>query len=324
MIGEHERASMTSERTDPRPEPEPQTTARVLMIRPACFGANPETAATNAFQRPGERASPELLARARAEFDGLVAALRAHGVEVLVLDDTPAPEKPDALFPNNWVSFHADGRVALYPMQAPSRRAEVRPALLAELARLGLAGERRLVDLRAEADGAFLEGTGSLVLDRVDRVAYACLSPRTSERLLARFGELFGYAPFPFRAVDARGVAIYHTNVMLALGRRFALACLEAVRDARERRALEERLTSGGRELVAITLAQMDEFAGNALELRARDGGALLVLSARARRALRADQRAVLERHTTLVSAELATIETYGGGSARCMLAELF
>lgn len=306
------------------PSGEPQTTDRVLMIRPAVFGANPETAATNAFQRGAEGSAAELLARARAEFDGLVAALRKHGVEVLVLEDSAEPPKPDAVFPNNWVTFHSDGRVVLYPMLVPSRRAEVRAGLLDELARLGLRGTRRLLDLRGEARGEALEGTGSLVLDRVQRVAYACRSPRTSERLLARFCAELGYEALAFDAVDARGTAIYHTNVMMALGEGFALLCAEAIPDAEERRRVVARLAASGHEVVAITLGQMEEFAGNALALRARGGERLLVLSARARRALRGEQVAALERHATLVTAELATIEACGGGSARCMIAEVF
>jgi hypothetical protein len=290
------------------------------MIRPAAFGANPETAATNAFQRGAAGSAEELLARARGEFDGFVELLRRNGVEVSVLEDVPEPKKPDALFPNNWVSFHADGRVVLYPMLVPSRRAEVRETVAAEL---GLVGRRGL-DLRLEARGEALEGTGSLVLDRVQRVAYACRSPRTSERLLARFGAEFGYQTLAFDAADARGTPVYHTNVMMAVGERFAILCAEAIGDPAERRAVVERLVRSGHELVALSLAQMDEFTGNALELRARDGERLIVLSRRARRALARAQLETLERHGRIVAAELATIEACGGGSARCMLAEVF
>ena len=305
----------------PPPVREPRTTARVLMVRPASFGANPETAATNAFQRGAPGSAAELLARARAEFDALAAALRSHGVEVLVLADTPEPPKPDAVFPNNWVSFHADGRVVLYPMLVPSRQAEVRAGLLAEL---GLPGARTLVDLRAGARGEALEGTGSLVLDRAERVAYACRSPRTSLRLLGRFCEALGYEACAFDARDARGTAIYHTNVMMAVGEGFAILCADSIPDAGERETVRARLRAGGHALVEITLAQLDEFAGNALALRSRAGAPLLVLSERARRALDPTQRAALERHATLVSADLTTIETCGGGSARCMIAEIF
>lgn len=303
---------------------EPQTSSTVLMIRPARFGTNAETAATNAFQRDAVGDAATVLARARGEFDGLVVALRASGVDVLVVEDSPEPAKPDAVFPNNWISFHADGTVVLYPLLAPSRRAEVRPEVLGELERCGLGPPRRVLDLRTEAGAEFLEGTGSLVLDRAARVAYACLSPRTSARLLARFGTALGYRTRAFHATDARGVAIYHTNVMMSVGTRFALVCLDALGDAHERAELAAELVATGKELVPLTLDQLDEFAGNVLELRARSGEALLVLSARARRALRPDQLAILGRHARLVSADLTTIESHGGGSARCMLAEVF
>lgn len=303
---------------------EAQTTATVLMIRPARFGANPETAASNAFQRERASGGPEVLARARKEFDGLADELRAAGVEVIVIEDTAAPEKPDAVFPNNWVSFHAGGTVVLYPLLAPSRRGEVRLEVLDELERRGAFTRRRLVDLRHGEPGGFLEGTGSLVLDRAARVAYACLSPRTSPEMLARFGRELGYEVVAFRAFDARGTPIYHTNVMMSVGRRVAAVCLEAIRDPGERGAVAGRLEASGHELVPLSLAQVDEFAGNLLELRSRSGQALYVLSRRARRALRPEQVAVLERHGRLVAAELDTIETHGGGSARCMLAEVF
>lgn len=304
--------------------PESQAGSTVLMVRPARFGTNAETAGTNAFQRDAVGDAATVLARARREFDGLVAVLRENGVEVLVVEDSPEPAKPDAVFPNNWISFHADGTVVLYPLLAPSRRAEVRPEVLGELGRIGPGAPRRVLDLRAEAGAEFLEGTGSLVLDRVARVAYACLSPRTSAVLLTRFCAVLGYRPRAFHATDARGVPIYHTNVMMSVGTRFAVVCLDALGDAHERAELAAELTGTGKELVPLTLDQLDEFAGNVLELRSRTGEALLVLSARARRALRPDQLAILRRHARLVSTDLTTIETHGGGSARCMLAEVF
>lgn len=295
------------------------------MIRPARFGANPETAATNAFQRVSAGGGDDVRERALREFDGLVAVLRAHGVDVVVIDDTAEPHKPDAVFPNNWVSFHAEGTAVLYPLLAPSRRHEVRPEIVDELALRGAFESRRVLDLRARAAGAdVLEGTGSLVLDRIERVAYACLSPRTSRALLVTFCRELGYEPVAFHGTDARGAAIYHTNVMMALGARVAVVCLDAIRASDERKAVAERLEAGGRELVPLTLAQVDEFAGNLLELRSRADEPLFVLSARARRALVPSQVAVLERHGRLVSADLGTIEAHGGGSARCMIAEIF
>jgi len=302
-----------------------QTTDRVLMIRPARFAANAETAASNRYQlaEPAEEDS-ELHGQAAAEFDGLASALREAGVDVIALDDTREPHTPDAHFPNNWVSFHASGMVVLYPMLASSRRAEVRPELVDRLEdEHGLAWSRCL-DLTGLAKvGAFLEGTGSLVLDRANRVAYACLSPRTTERGLAAFADHTGYAIESFRAED-RGDAVYHTNVMMGLGPAFAAVCLEAITNEHERERVRARLERSGREIVALTRAQMGSFAGNLLALRSRDGEPLIAMSDAAWNALDGSQRETLERHGRIVHAPLATIEAHGGGSARCMLAELF
>jgi hypothetical protein len=293
------------------------------MVRPACFGYDPETAGSNAFQRrPDAAEAGALAARARAEVEGLAAALESAGVRVALAEDTPEPPKPDACFPNNWFTTHADGTLVLYPMEAASRRLEVRPELVEQVAlREGLAIAREL-DLRAELlPGEFLEGTGSLVLDRPGRVAYACLSSRTSERALARWAELLGYEAVTFRAEDAGGRAVYHTNVCLALGTRLAVCCLEA---AAEREQLERRLREGGREVVAIDRAQMAEFCANVLELRGREGGAVWAMSERARRAFRREQLARLEADGQVVAVPAETLETVGGGGVRCTLAELF
>lgn len=303
---------------------EPQSSSCLLMVRPSRFWANPETSASNAFQRSVTADADELVRRARREFDALVQVLRASDVEVEVIEDLPQPARPDAVFPNNWVSFHADGTAVLYPLLAPSRRAEVRLEILDELERRKRWKPGRRLDLRlGTAEGNFLEGTGSLVLDRAHRVAYACRSPRTSPALLARFARELGYETLAFDAADAHGIAIYHTNVMMSVGTGVAVLCSEVIGDEQQRRAVVERLTSTGHELVELRASQMAEFAGNVLEVRARSGEPLLVLSARARRAYRPEQLSVLERHARLVSADLATIETCGGGSARCMLAEI-
>jgi hypothetical protein len=300
------------------------TTDRVLMIRPARFGANPETAATNAYQRESLREAGATQRDAVRELEAFTAALRAAGVDVVVLDDTPEPHTPDALFPNNWVSFHADGTVVLYPLLAPSRRAEIRRDLLERLRdEHGLAW-RRIVDLTdLTRDGAFLEGTGSMVLDRAQRVAYACLSPRTTERGLDAFAERMGYAIERFRAEDG-GLAIYHTNVLMSIGPAFAVIALECIPDAAERERVRARLKATGHDVLALTRAQMRSFAGNLLALRSRAGEPLIALSDAAWASLDDPQRAALERHGKIVRAPLPTIETYGGGSARCMLAELF
>lgn len=296
----------------------------VLMVRPARFGSNPLTAPSNAFQRGDDaRSSEELQARALAEFDGLVAALRAAGVDVLVLDDTPSPHTPDAVFPNNWFSTHADGRVVLYPMLALNRRFERRGDILPTFVRGGFAPGERLDLSHHETAGRFLEGTGSVVFDHGSRTAFACLSPRTDARVLDELCAALSYEPFVFEAFGADGTAIYHTNVLMAVGPRTAVVCAESVRDDARRAALLARLERPGRVLVELSLAQMAAFAGNMLELRSRAGEVVLVMSQRAREALDPDQRAALEGAARLVSAPVATIEDCSGGSVRCMLAEV-
>ncbi len=305
---------------------ERQTTNTVMMVRPSHFFANPDSMATNAFQAAARELDPAaLLARARAEFDAFVSVLRRHGVVVIVAEDSPEPAKPDAVFPNNWFSTHADGTLVLYPMQVVNRRSEVRPELLDALSAKARLVIRRVIDLRdGLSHSAFLEGTGSMVLDRPRRIAYACLSARTTREGLERFAAELGYRVRAFRATDAKGRPIYHTNVLMCLGERFALACLEALPDGGERAELRASLGNGGRQLIEITLDQLERFAGNCLELCTQQGDAIIVLSARALDALRPDQRQRLSAFGTLVPVELTTIETYGGGSARCMLAELF
>jgi hypothetical protein len=303
--------------------PEKQSSSAVLMIRPANFAANPETAASNAFQKSGGTGA-EVQARARAEFDALAAALMAADIQVEVFEDRVEPVTPDAVFPNNWVSFHADGSAWLYPMQAANRRWERRPDILQSLV-----AERgyRLSQVRdlsyAELDGRYLEGTGSLVLDRPNRVAYACLSPRTDARLLQEWGAATGYETQAFHARDTRGRAIYHTNVMLCIGSDFALGCFDCIGDAAERERVKQRLAGSGHELIAISPYQMEAFAGNMLELTGRYGETVLAMSARAERALNPAQRAVLEKHARLVASPIDTIEDCAGGSVRCMLAEI-
>jgi len=308
------------------PTPAHPTTSSVLMIRPAAFRANRETRASNAFQASDEGADlPSLERCARAELDAFARALRDAGVDVHVLDDTPTPVKSDAVFPNNWISFHAGGEVVLYPLEAPSRRAEVRADVVDELERtLGCRWPRRIDLTGLVADGAFLEGTGSLVLDRPRGIAYACRSSRTTARGLGAFRRALGFDVHAFDATDEAGVAIYHTNVLFALGPRFAVVCLDALPATDERRALERRLQDGGHEIIAITRDELCSFCGNVLALESRDGEPLIALSERARLGFEPAHRERLEAHGRLVSADLTTIETYGGGSARCMLAEIF
>jgi hypothetical protein len=300
-----------------------QCASAVLVVRPAAFGANPETASTNAFQAAGT-AGADLREQARAESDALAAALDAAGVEVLVLEDTPEPARPDACFPNNWLSLHHDGTAVLYPMLAPSRRRERRDEALALVRQRGFV-VRRVVDLTYfEGQGAFLEGTGSLVLDHRARVAYACRSPRTHAAPLLAFGRELGYATQAFDATGPAGEAVYHTNVVMSVGEGFAVACLEAVADDSRRHRLRGSLEAAGREVLEVSRAEMNAFAGNLLQLATRKGGRVIALSATALAALGADLRRRLERHGGLVAAPVPVIERYGGGSVRCMLAEVF
>ncbi len=305
---------------------EPQCASAVVMIRPVAFFANPETRASNAFQRDDlamDVAAQQ--ARAAAEFDGLAAALRAAGVRTCVFDDTPEPATPDSLFPNNWVSFHADGRVVLYPMMAANRRHERRPDVVAALGEVHGFRLGEVLDLsHHEAQGRFLEGTGSLVLDRVNRVAYACHSPRTDPTVLADFAARFGYEVVSFDALGPDGKPIYHTNVLMSVGAGFAAICAEAIPTEGQREAVLASLRVTGHEVVELGFAQLLAFAGNMLALAAADGTQVLAMSARAERSLEAVQRAVLARHARIVAAPIETIEDCAGGSVRCMLAEVF
>lgn len=301
-----------------------QSASTVFMVRPAAFGFNPETAPSNSFQQPVTNQTPGALqARALAEFDGAVAQLRVHGMQVLVFEDAPTPVRPDAVFPNNWLSLHTDGRVLLYPMCAPNRRLERRPDILATLAQEFVVTE--VVDYAAwEQQNVFLEGTGSIIFDHEHRVAYAGLSPRTEAGLLAEVCAQLGYRPVPFRAQDTQGQDIYHTNVLMSVGPEFAVVCLESIRDAAERTAVVVSLQETGHEIVDISLAQVARFAGNMLALQPAAGAALLALSQSAHEALTPIQRQTLSTYATLLPLPIPTIETIGGGSVRCMLAEVF
>lgn len=302
---------------------DPQCTADVLMIRPAGFGANEQTAASNRFQQ-GMPLGIDARQAALAEFDAVVAALRNAGVRVHLFDDTASPRKPDALFPNNWVSFHADGTIVLYPMLAPNRRAERRLDILESLARLGAFHVNRVIDLGPrENDGLFLEGTGSLVLDRTHRIAYACLSPRTSVRLLGEFGQLLDYEVVAFEASDPLGHPIYHTNVMMNVGERYAAICMQAVRED-QRAGILDALRSTGHRVIELSFEQVGAFAGNALELDTDSDRHIVCMSQRALESLTVEQREELAvLGGPLVAVPIPTIETLGGGSLRCMVAEI-
>jgi hypothetical protein len=294
----------------------------VLMVRPSAFGHNPQTAVNNAFQQKG---GDEAAIRRAAlqEFNALARLLKENGVEVLVVEDTAQPQKPDAVFPNNWISFHSNGTVVLYPMFAPNRRLERDPRIM-ERVRERYRVKSILNLTEHEQEGRFLEGTGSLVLDRKDHLAYACLSERTDAALVDRFSRKMGYRAVPFHASDSEGRPIYHTNVMMSVGSDFAVVCLSCVRDEQERKALRDRLVRHGREVIEIDEAQMAAFAGNILQLRSGDDRSLIVMSSRAYASFRPEQLARLESHGTILHTPLATIEDHGGGSARCMIAEIF
>jgi hypothetical protein len=294
------------------------------MVRPARFACNPQTAASNAFQhRPTPLAGQDLQAAALQEFDGLALALDRAGVEVLIAPDSDEPQKPDAIFPNNWVSFHRDGTVALYPMLAPNRRWERRDEVLEQVVRRGGFRVSRTVDLtHREAEEKFLEGTGSVVLDRVHRMAYACSSPRTDLDVLGEFAQLLDYDLMTFDATDSSGRAIYHTNVLLAIGTGFAVVCGASIANTAHRAAVFSKLRVTGHDIVDITQEQMAQFAANVLEL-ATPAAKLIALSTTALDSLSRAQRVILESHAALTPVSIPTIERVGGGGVRCMLAEI-
>lgn len=292
------------------------------MVRPARFGHNAETAGSNFFQRAAELPGDEA-ASALREFDALALALARAGVRVLEFAGQRNAALPDEVFPNNWLSLHADGTAVLYPLLAPIRRRERRTDVLAELRERHGYRIGRVVDLtQFENRGEFLEGTGSLVLDRQHHIAYACLSPRAHVAPLAELARALGYETVAFSAVDRAGRPIYHTNVLLAIGTRFAAVCTATIADPTERRAVVARLEATGHELVDLGFDQLEAFAGNLLELRG-SRGPVIALSASALRSLDDGARRTLERHGELVTTDVATIERVGGGSVRCMLAEV-
>jgi hypothetical protein len=310
--------------------PRQQCAGAVLMVRPAAFGYNPETAATNHLQRRGAEATASVAhERARAEFDGLVRALQSEGIAVRVIDDIPAPAKPDAVFPNNWVSFHADGTVVLYPMQSPARRAERRPeALATALKELGFTVERMLDLTHHESAGRFLEGTGSLVLDHVNRMAYAAVSARTDPQVVEEWAREMQYEALLFETRGASGAPLYHTNVLLCIGARAAIVGSQSIVPGDRARVLES-LARGGREVIELTATEIEQFAGNMLELATWDEALgdshVLVMSSAARAALSAKTLGRVNACTdTTLAVPVPTIEELGGGGVRCMLAEVF
>ena len=296
-----------------------QCTHALLMIRPADFRYNQEAADSNAFMQDIET-NRDSQKNALENFDRFVDLLRNNEVEILVFDDIPKPSTPDSIFPNNWVSFHPDGTVCLYPMEVENRRLERRTELIDQL---GLRfNVSKVIDLSSlEKESCFLEGTGSMVLDRVNKKAYACLSARTHERGLKEWNNCFpDYEVIPFKAVDRHGKPIYHTNVMMSVGENHVVICKDSIKEQQE---LIEVFKETQKEVIEITYDQMESFAGNMLQVENRKGEKLHLMSTRAFNSLHSDQKARLTKHGRIVHSELGLIETLGGGSARCMLAEI-
>ena len=304
-----------------------QTTNTILMIRPVSFRMNEETAVNNYFQEDLDLKNTEINAKAQAEFDAFVEKLRAVGVNVIVENDDKLMDTPDSIFPNNWVSFHENGDIALYPMFAENRRRERREEVFMRLEKEGFLIENIVDYTSAEDDGIFLEGTGSLLLDRKNGKAYCALSPRADEELFIEFCEDFDYFPVVFTAnqtVNGKRLAIYHTNVMMCLAENFAVICADSIDDKKERKNVLQHLKDDGKEIITITEAQMHQFAGNMLQVRGNDDKRYLVMSKAAYDSLTKTQIAQIEKHCEILSSSLETIETCGGGSARCMMAEVF
>lgn len=305
-----------------------QTTNSILMIRPVAFRMNEQTAVNNYYQKVLDGLSPSTVNdKAQQEFDAFVQKLRLVGVDVTVVDDILNPDTPDSIFPNNWISFHENGDVALYPMFAENRRLERREDILDILEEKGFVINNIMDYTSAEEDGFFLEGTGSLVLDRENGKAYCALSPRADEELFIEFCEDFEFTPVIFEAFQTVGKErklIYHTNVMMCLGETFAVICADCIDDKKERKMVLESLRGDEKEVILITEDQVNNFAGNMLEVKGTDDRRYLVMSASAHHSLTKKQIAQLEEHVTILSSSLDTIEACGGGSARCMMAEIF
>jgi hypothetical protein len=297
-----------------------QHTAQLLMIQPVNFGFNAETAENNTFQK---KLDGDVQQRAFNEFTAFVDLLQKNKVDVTVVEDSLFPSTPDSIFPNNWISFHDDGHIFLYPMFAVNRRLERKAAVLHAVKEKF--SVENIIDLtNVETAGIFLEGTGSMVLDRENNIAYASLSPRTNENLLNEFCKLVDYKPVAFKATDDAGHAIYHTNVMLSVANTFAVVCLESVTNDAERSTLLNSLIKTGKEIIDISLMQLDHFAGNMLQVVNTEGELLLVMSTQAYQSLTTAQVEILQKHNRIIHSSLITIETVGGGSARCMMAEIF
>ena len=297
-----------------------QTTSHILMIRPVNFAFNAETATNNAFQIKNDET--DVQGKALKEFDQFVSMLRSNGVDVTVVQDTTEPSTPDSIFPNNWISFHGDGTVLLYPMYAPNRRAERKEHVIGKINDHFLIKNK--IDLSYnERSGVFLEGTGSMVLDRDNRIAFACLSPRTDRKVLDEFCNKMNYEAVVFHSVDESGQPIYHTNVMMCVADKFVVICLDSIPDAEERKKVIAAIQKTRKEIIAIKYDQLNHFAGNMLQVENNKGEKLLVMSKQAFQSLSNEQEKKLSGYNRIIHASLNTIEANGGGSARCMMAEI-
>ena len=304
-----------------------QITNTILMVRPVNFRMNEQTAVNNYFQEDLDLQNKEINKKAQAEFDAFVNVLREHGVHVIVVDDTKEPDTPDSIFPNNWISFHANGTVVVYPMFAENRRNERREDILDLLEAEGFLIDTVMDYTAAEEEGVFLEGTGSILKDRVHQKAYCALSERANEELFIEFCEDFDCFPVIFTAnqtVNGERLPIYHTNVMMAMAEHFVVINLDAIDDKKERAEVVGHLKRDGKEIIPISDEQMHQFAGNMLQVIGADDQRYMVMSTAAYNSLRPDQIAAIEKHCAIIHSPLDTIETCGGGSARCMMAEVF
>ena len=304
-----------------------QTTNTILMVRPINFRKNEQTAVNNFFQEDIDIQNTEINKKAQEEFDGFVFKLKSFGVNVIVVSDTEESDTPDSIFPNNWISFHADGTVGLYPMFAENRRLERRDDILTELEKSEFIIENIVDYTSAEDEGLFLEGTGSIILDRVNNKAYCALSDRADENLFIEFCEDFEYTPIVFVAnqtVKGDRAVIYHTNVMMCVAETFAVICLDSIDNKSEKKNVLKHLKEDGKQVIDITEAQMHSFAGNMLQVRGEKNEQFLVMSKAAHESLTQSQLAKINNHCEIISSSLETIETCGGGSARCMIAEVF
>jgi len=301
-----------------------QCTSNVLMVRPSSFQYNEQTALSNDYQKKPSLSKEKVIEQAQKEFDAMVELLEENGVNVLVIEDTSSPEKPDAIFPNNWISMHQNGDIYLYPMKTPNRSAERRPEIIKEISEYF---EVRDVHdwSEYEKQGVALEGTGSIIFDHVHHKAYACLSPRTDEKLFRKLCKELQYEPVVFRAYKSNGAEQYHTNVVMCIGEEFVIICLDSITDKGERKEVLNSLKEDNFTIIEITMGQLENhFAGNMLNVYNNNVESLLVMSERALKSLTSDQVAQIEKYAQIVAPKIDLIEEVGGGSARCMIAEIF